>query len=98
MQNTCLMNTYNRFSIVLDHGKGAMVWDKGGKVYLDFAAGIAVNVLGHSHPKLVSSLKKQASKLIHCSNLYWTEPQMELAKILSENSIGGKVFFCQQWH
>lgn len=93
MQNSCLMNTYNRFSIVLDRGKGALVWDKEGKVYLDFAAGIAVNILGHSHPKLVSSLKKQVSRLIHCSNLYWTEPQMELAKILSENSIGGKVFF-----
>lgn len=93
MQNSYLMNTYNRFSIVLDRGKGALVWDKEGKVYLDFAAGIAVNILGHSHPKLVSSLKKQASRLIHCSNLYWTEPQMELAKILSENSIGGKVFF-----
>ncbi|MFN4189520.1 MAG: acetylornithine transaminase [Pseudothermotoga sp.] len=93
MQNSCLMNTYNRFSIVLDRGKGALVWDKEGKVYLDFAAGIAVNILGHSHPKLVSSLKKQVSRLIHCSNLYWTEPQMELAKILSESSIGGKVFF-----
>ncbi len=93
MQNTFLMNTYNRFSIVLDRGKGALVWDREGKVYLDFAAGIAVNILGHSHPKLVSSLRKQASRLIHCSNLYWTEPQMELAKILSESSIGGKVFF-----
>lgn len=93
MQNSCLMNTYNRFPVVLDHGKGALVWDKEGKVFLDFAAGIAVNILGHSHPKLISSLKKQASKLIHCSNLYWTEPQMELARILSENSIGGKVFF-----
>lgn len=93
MQNSYLMNTYNRFEIVLDHGKGALVWDKEGKVYLDFAGGIAVNILGHSHPRLVSSIKDQASKLIHCSNLYWTEPQMELAKILSENSIGGKVFF-----
>jgi len=87
------MNTYNRFPSILDHGKGSLVWDIEGKVYLDFAAGIAVNVLGHSHPKLVSSLKKQAERMIHCSNLYWTEPQMKLARILSENTIGGKVFF-----
>ncbi len=60
MINNCLMNTYNRFPSILDHGKGSLVWDIEGKVYLDFAAGIAVNVLGHSHPKLVCSLKKQA--------------------------------------
>ncbi|HOJ88789.1 MAG TPA: acetylornithine transaminase [Pseudothermotoga sp.] len=93
MIDSCLMNTYNRFPSILDHGKGSLVWDIEGKVYLDFAAGIAVNVLGHSHPKLVSSLKKQAERMIHCSNLYWTEPQMKLARILSENTIGGKVFF-----
>ncbi|MGB9821065.1 MAG: acetylornithine transaminase [Pseudothermotoga sp.] len=93
MINNCLMNTYNRFPSILDHGKGSLVWDIEGKVYLDFAAGIAVNVLGHSHPKLVCSLKKQAERMIHCSNLYWTEPQMKLARILSENTIGGKVFF-----
>ncbi|HEY8542390.1 MAG TPA: aspartate aminotransferase family protein, partial [Pseudothermotoga sp.] len=93
MTKDYLMNTYSRFEIVLDHGKGALVWDKDGKSYLDFAAGIAVNVLGHSHPKLVSTIREQAKRLIHCSNLYWTEPQMKLAEILSKNSIGGRVFF-----
>ncbi|WP_041083483.1 acetylornithine transaminase [Thermotoga profunda] len=93
MTKDYLMNTYSRFEIVLDHGKGALVWDKDGKSYLDFAAGIAVNVLGHSHPKLVSTIREQAKKLIHCSNLYWTEPQMKLAEILSKNSMGGRVFF-----
>ncbi|HEY8542133.1 MAG TPA: acetylornithine transaminase [Pseudothermotoga sp.] len=93
MTKDYLMNTYSRFEIVLDHGKGALVWDKDGKSYLDFAAGIAVNVLGHSHPKLVSTIREQAKKLIHCSNLYWTEPQIKLAEILSKNSMGGRVFF-----
>ncbi|MEJ5229726.1 MAG: aspartate aminotransferase family protein [Pseudothermotoga sp.] len=88
-----LMNTYSRFEIVLDHGKGTLVWDKEGKLYLDFAAGIAVNILGHSHPRVLKALRDQSKKLIHCSNLYWNEPQMQLAAILSENSIGGKVFF-----
>ncbi|MGJ8455094.1 acetylornithine transaminase [Pseudothermotoga sp. U03pept] len=88
-----LMNTYSRFQIVLEHGKGTLVWDREGKLYLDFAAGIAVNILGHSHPIVLKALKDQAKKLIHCSNLYWNEPQMKLATILSENSIGGKVFF-----
>ncbi len=88
-----LMNTYSRFQIVLEHGKGTLVWDREGKLYLDFAAGIAVNILGHSHPVVLKALRDQAMKLIHCSNLYWNEPQMKLATILSENSIGGKVFF-----
>jgi len=88
-----LMNTYSRFQIVLEHGKGTLVWDKEGKLYLDFAAGIAVNILGHSHPRVLKALRDQAKKLIHCSNLYWNEPQMKLATILSENSINGKVFF-----
>lgn len=88
-----LMNTYNRFPVVFDHGEGARIWDKNGKSYLDFTSGIAVNVLGHSHPKLVETIKTQAEKLIHCSNLYWTEPQIELAKLLGENTLKGKVFF-----
>ncbi len=92
--NEHLMNTYSRYPVVLDHGKGCWVWDENGKKYLDFAAGIAVNVLGHANKKILKALKTQAEKLIHCSNLYWTKPQMELAKVLVENSFGkGKVFF-----
>ncbi|AEH51597.1 acetylornithine transaminase [Pseudothermotoga thermarum] len=92
--NEYLMNTYSRYPIVLDHGKGSWVWDENGNKYLDFAAGIAVNSLGHANRKLLKALKTQAEKLIHCSNLYWTRPQMELAKLLIEKSFGkGKVFF-----
>jgi acetylornithine/N-succinyldiaminopimelate aminotransferase len=87
------MNTYNRYPVILEKGKGAKIWDISGKEYLDFASGIAVNTLGHSHPKIVDAIKTQSEKLIHCSNLYWNEPQIELAKIISEKSIGGKVFF-----
>jgi len=88
-----LMNTYNRFPVTLVYGKGSWVYDINGKAYLDFTSGIAVNVLGHSHPKLVEAIKDQAEKLIHCSNLYWNLPQMELAELLSKNTFGGKVFF-----
>lgn len=93
MKNNYLMNTYNRFPVILDHGKGSVVWDKDGRSFLDFSSGIAVNVLGHSHKKLVSAIESQVRKLVHCSNLYWTEPQVELAKLLIENTFEGKVFF-----
>ncbi|AVX32163.1 acetylornithine/N-succinyldiaminopimelate aminotransferase [Carboxydocella thermautotrophica] len=89
-----VMNTYGRLNLVLAQGQGARVWDLEGKEYLDFLAGIAVNALGHSHPAVVEALKKQAEKLIHCSNLYWIEPQIRLAQLLVENSCGDKVFFC----
>ena len=88
-----LMDTYNRYPIMLVKGEGTRVWDSEGNAYLDFVAGIAVNSLGHCHPALVEAIKKQAETLIHCSNLYWNEKQIELAKMISENSFGGKVFF-----
>jgi len=88
-----LMNTYNRFPVTFDYGEGVWIWDKDGKSYLDFTSGIAVNILGHSYPRLVETVKNQVEKLIHCSNLYWTEPQIKLAKLLSENTLKGKVFF-----
>lgn len=88
-----LMNTYNRFPVIFDHGKDAKIWDVNGKLYLDFTSGIAVNVLGHSHPNLVKAIKTQVERLIHCSNLYWTKPQIELAELLSKNTLNGKVFF-----
>src|SRR5664279_3023339 len=65
-----LMPTYSRFTIVLRKGRGVKVWDTGGKEYLDFVGGIAVNVLGHCHPKVVVAIQKQAQRLIHVSNLY----------------------------
>ncbi len=89
-----LMNTYNRFPIVLRKGRGMKVWSSDGKEYLDFVGGIAVNCLGHCHPKVVVAIQKQAQRLIHVSNYYHIEPQIKLAKLLVENSFADKVFFC----
>lgn len=89
-----IMHTYNRFPITLAAGRGMYVYDEHGKEYLDFVAGIAVNSLGHNHPKLVKAITDQAARLIHVSNLYWTEPQVNLAKKLAENGELDKVFFC----
>ncbi len=87
------MRTFNRLPAVLDHGEGVRVWDTDGKCYLDLVAGIAVNALGHNHPKLVKAISEQAAKLIHVSNLYYSIPQLELAKLICENSAGDRVFF-----
>jgi acetylornithine/N-succinyldiaminopimelate aminotransferase len=89
-----LANTYARNPILLVRGKGAQVWDSNGKEYLDCVAGIAVCNLGHCHPKVVQALEEQARQLIHCSNLYYIGPQVELARRLCEHSFGEKVFFC----
>jgi len=88
-----LMQTYTRPAMVLNRGEGMKVWDLEGKMYYDFVGGIAVNALGYSHPKLVKAIKEQAEKLIHCSNLYYNEPQLILAQMLVELSCGDKVFF-----
>jgi predicted acetylornithine/succinylornithine family transaminase len=89
-----LMNTYSRSPIVLRKGRGMKVWSVSGKEYLDFVGGIAVNCLGHCHPKVVIAVQKQAQRLIHVSNLYHIEPQIELARLLIENSCVDKAFFC----
>ncbi|MBI5049816.1 MAG: acetylornithine transaminase [Nitrospirae bacterium] len=89
-----IMNTYNRFPIVLRKGRGMKVWSSDGKEYLDFVGGIAVNCLGHCHPKVVISLQKQAQRLLHVSNLYHIEPQIKLARLLIERSCADKAFFC----
>lgn len=86
------MPVFARYPIVLTHGEGPYVYDDQGKQYLDFLAGIAVNVLGHAHPALVKAISEQAGKLIHCSNLYYTAVQAQLAKQLVELSGLGKVF------
>jgi predicted acetylornithine/succinylornithine family transaminase len=94
MSDENIMNTYKRFPIVLAKGSGAKVWDINGREYLDFAAGIAVCNLGHSHPKVIAAVSEQMGKLTHVSNLYYTEPQTRLAKMLVDNSFADKVFFC----
>jgi acetylornithine/N-succinyldiaminopimelate aminotransferase len=86
------MPVFARYNIVLSHGEGPYVYDNDGKQYLDFLAGIAVNVLGHAHPALVAAITKQAGKLIHCSNLYYTEVQAKLVRNLVAVSGLDKVF------
>ncbi|MDD2421119.1 MAG: aspartate aminotransferase family protein [Heliobacteriaceae bacterium] len=88
------MNTYGRLPMALVRGAGARVWDANGREYLDFLGGLAVNSLGHCHPKVVAAIQGQAEKLLHVSNLYWIAPQVELAQVLVENSFADKVFFC----
>ena len=89
-----VMNTYGRLPIALSHGEGCRVWDVNGREYLDALGGIAVNTLGHNHPKLVAALQDQVSKLIHTSNYYHIPLQEELARLLVERSGMTNVFFC----
>ncbi|PRR72480.1 acetylornithine transaminase [Neomoorella humiferrea] len=89
-----VMRTYGRYPVALVRGEGTRVWDADGREYLDFVGGLAVNSLGHCHPRVVAAIREQAGKLLHCSNLYWIEPQVELARLLVENSALDKVFFC----
>lgn len=89
-----LMQTYSRQPISIARGRGAKVYDQEGREYLDFVGGIAVNVLGHGHPDLVQAIQRQATQLIHTSNLYYTEPQVRLARLLVDHSFADRVFFC----
>jgi acetylornithine aminotransferase len=89
-----VMNTYGRLPIALSHGQGCWVWDTQGRRYLDGLGGIAVNTLGHNHPKLVPALHEQISKLIHCSNYYEVPLQEELAAHLCRISGLEAAFFC----
>jgi acetylornithine aminotransferase/acetylornithine/N-succinyldiaminopimelate aminotransferase len=85
--------SYGRFDLVFSHGAGSYVFDVAGKRYLDLGGGIAVNCLGHAHPAITEVLVEQSRKLIHVSNLYFTEPQGRLAAELVKRSGAGKVFF-----
>ena len=89
-----LMNTYMRQSVTFTRGEGVWLWDTAGEKYLDALAGVAVNGLGHAHPKLVKALSEQAAKLIHVSNYYHIAEQEALADKLCEVSGMDKVFFC----
>ena len=91
-QKYCL-NVFNRLPIAMVRGEGSYVFDADGNKYLDFVGGIAVNALGHAHPAVAKALAEQAARLIHASNLYWLEPQVQLAEVLAENSAFDKVFF-----
>ena len=89
-----MFQTYARFPITLVRGEGCRVWDEDGKPYTDFVGGIAVCALGHSSPVVVKALEAQSKTLVHVSNLYYSKPQIELARLLVENSFADRVFFC----
>jgi acetylornithine/N-succinyldiaminopimelate aminotransferase len=88
------MPTYKRGGEPFVRGAGMYVYDASGKKYLDFGSGIAVLALGHSHPRIVAELKKQGTRILHGSNLYYTEPQIRIAKLLVKHSFGERVFLC----
>ena len=90
---TSLMSTYSRSDLAFVRGEGVWLFDKKGKMFLDLASGIAVNSLGHSHPKLVKVLADQGSKLWHTSNLYTVPNQENLATVLTKNTFRRKSFF-----
>jgi len=86
--------TYKRLPVVLTRGEGCTLWDESGRAYLDFVAGIAVCNLGHAHPAVTRAVGEQAARLVHVSNLFYTEPQADVAALLVENSFADRVFFC----
>jgi len=88
------INNYVRYPTVMVKGKGCVLTDVEGRLYLDFLSGIAVCALGHCHPKVTEAVCSQAAELVHVSNLYYTVPQTQLAEMLVENSFGEKVFMC----
>src|SRR5881398_220860 len=85
---------YARAPICLVRGDGVRVWDSDGKEYLDFGAGLAVAALGHCHPRVTGAIREAAATLLHVSNLYYTAPQIHLAKLLCDHSFAERVFFC----
>jgi len=89
-----IFQTYGRFPLTLVRGEGCQVWDENGKEYLDFVGGIAVCALGHSSPLITKVMEEQSKVLVHVSNLYYTVPQVKLARLLVENSFADRVFFC----
>ncbi|WP_018127602.1 aspartate aminotransferase family protein [Balneola vulgaris] len=88
------LQVYNRYPVTMSHGKGAKMWDVDGNEYLDLLAGIAVNNLGHCHPKIVAAIKAQADKMLHLSNFYYTEAQSEFAQKLVQSTGLDRAFLC----
>jgi predicted acetylornithine/succinylornithine family transaminase len=86
--------SYARSPVQFVRGEGPRLWDEHGNEYLDFLCGISVTNLGHCHPKVVAAVREQVGRLVHVSNLFYTEPAMRLAERLSRSSLGGKVYFC----
>ena len=90
----CLISNYAAPPVAFDRGKGVRIWDVEGNEYLDFSSGIAVTCLGHSHPKWVSAVQKQAAKLVHCTNLFAIPEQARLAERLTTKAGTGRMLFC----
>ncbi|HEX3239224.1 MAG TPA: acetylornithine/succinylornithine family transaminase [Solirubrobacterales bacterium] len=93
LEERYLMRTYKRGAVDFVRGEGALLWDAEGNEYLDFLTGISVCSLGHCHPAVVAAVSDQVERLMHVSNLFYTEPMAQLAQRLSESSLGGRVFF-----
>ena len=93
LERDYLLPTYARFPVAFVRGEGCRLWDDEGNEYLDFLAGISVCNAGHCHPDVVHAVQEQAGRLMHATNLYYTEPAMRLAERLSRSSLGGRVFF-----
>jgi acetylornithine/N-succinyldiaminopimelate aminotransferase len=93
LEERYLMRTYRRAPVDFVKGEGPLLWDAEGKKYLDFLTGISVCSVGHCHPEVVKAVRDQAHRLMHVSNLFYTEPMAQLAERLSESSLGGRVFF-----
>jgi acetylornithine/N-succinyldiaminopimelate aminotransferase len=94
LERTSVIASYARHPVEFVRGEGTRLWDEQGNEYLDFLCGISVTNLGHCHPRVVAAVREQVGRLMHVSNLFYTEPAMQLARRLSESSLGGKVFFC----
>jgi acetylornithine/N-succinyldiaminopimelate aminotransferase len=94
IERTCVIPSYARLPVEFVRGEGARLWDVEGNEYLDFLCGISVTNVGHCHPRVVEAVREQVGRLMHTSNLFYTEPAMRLAKRLSESSLGGKVYLC----
>src|SRR5208283_4027774 len=94
MEAKLLLPTYERLPILFVRGRGVYLWDSQGKRYLDFLSGIGVNALGHNHPAIQAAIKRQSSRLIHVSNLFFHEYQAEPARLLTEISGLDRAFFC----
>ena len=84
---------FGRYQMVMDHGQGCRVWDNEGNEYIDAFAGIAVNSLGYNHPVLVKAIADQATKIMHCSNLYYTEIQAKALRLVAEATGMDRIFF-----
>jgi acetylornithine/N-succinyldiaminopimelate aminotransferase len=94
LERTSVIPSYARFPVEFVRGEGARLWDRDGAEYLDFLCGISVTNIGHCHPRVVAAVREQVGRLMHTSNLFYTEPAMRLAERLSRSSLGGKVYFC----